>query len=174
MSGAGAPRVAVVRGSGVGLRVAVISATWHDTVMGGLRAGAMRALGLAGVDAPLEVEVPGCFELPVAAARIAALRRAPQEWAYDAVVALGVVVRGDTPHFEYVCSAATNGLTEVSVRSGIPVGFGVLTCDTVEQALARAGLEGSREDKGGEAADAAVATALTLRSVGASRPPGPA
>jgi 6,7-dimethyl-8-ribityllumazine synthase len=80
-----------------------------------------------------------------------------------AVVALGVVVRGGTPHFDYVCRAATDGLTQVSVSTGVPVGFGVLTCDTDEQAWERSGLPGSREDKGYEAASAAVATAATLR-----------
>ena len=78
-------------------------------------------------------------------------------------MALGVVIRGGTPHFEYVCQAATTGLTDVSVRTGTPVGFGVLTCDDEQQALDRAGLEGSREDKGAEAALAAVDTAATLR-----------
>jgi 6,7-dimethyl-8-ribityllumazine synthase len=78
------------------------------------------------------------------------------------VVALGVVIRGGTPHFEYVCSAATDGLTSVAVSSGVPVGFGVLTCDTDEQAVDRAGLPGSKEDKGYEAAQAALATAVTL------------
>jgi 6,7-dimethyl-8-ribityllumazine synthase len=104
------------------------------------------------------VRVPGSFELPVAAARAAA-------GGADAVVALGVVIRGGTPHFEYVCSAATSGLTDVSVRTGVPVGFGVLTCDDEAQALDRAGLEGSREDKGAEAAEAAVATAVALRDM---------
>jgi 6,7-dimethyl-8-ribityllumazine synthase len=104
------------------------------------------------------VRVPGTFELPVAAAALAGQ-------GYDAVVALGVVVRGDTPHFEYVCQGATVGLTEVSVRTGVPVGFGVLTCDDDEQAYARSGLPGSLEDKGYEAGQAAVATALALRSL---------
>jgi 6,7-dimethyl-8-ribityllumazine synthase len=94
----------------------------------------------------------------VAAARLA---RA----GFDAVVALGVVVRGGTPHFDFVCQAATSGLTDVAVSTGVPVGFGVLTCDDDAQALARAGLPGSREDKGYEAATAAVATALTLRTL---------
>ena len=85
---------------------------------------------------------------------------------FDAVVALGVVIRGGTPHFDYVCQAATVGLTEVSVRTGVPVGFGVLTCDTDEQALDRAGLPGSSEDKGFEAATAALTTAVTLRDRG--------
>jgi 6,7-dimethyl-8-ribityllumazine synthase len=81
---------------------------------------------------------------------------------YDAVIALGVVIRGGTPHFDYICQAATMGLVDISVRTGVPVGFGVLTCDTDEQALDRAGLEGSSEDKGYQVATAAVATALTL------------
>ena len=98
------------------------------------------------------------FELPVAAARAV-------EHGADAVVALGVVIRGGTPHFEYVCQAATSGLTDVSVRTGVPVGFGVLTCDDEQQALDRAGLEGSREDKGAEAAEAAVATVVALRDL---------
>jgi len=104
------------------------------------------------------VRVAGAFELPVAA-QVAARRGA------DAVVALGVVIRGGTPHFDYVCSAATHGLTNVALENAIPVGFGVLTCDTEEQALDRAGLPGSAEDKGYEAAQAAVATAVTLRGL---------
>lgn len=154
MSGAGAPKVTV---DGTGLRVVVIAASWHERVMDGLLEGARRALREAGADWT-EVRVPGSFELPVAAARAAA-------GGADAVVALGVVIRGGTPHFEYVCSAATSGLTDVSVRTGVPVGFGVLTCDDEAQALDRAGLEGSHEDKGAEAAEAALATAVTLREL---------
>lgn len=163
MSGQGAPGTTPVDGSG--LRVAVVAASWHDTVMGGLRDGAQRALRDAGVADVVEVDVPGTFELSVAASRLAPL--------VDAVVALGVVVRGGTPHFDYVCSSATQGLTEVSVRTGVPVGFGVLTCDTVEQALDRAGLPGSHEDKGYEAAWAAVSTAVVLRGVEAGRAAAP-
>ena len=154
MSGVGAPKVTV---DGSGLRVVVIAASWHEQVMDGLLAGARRALRESGADWT-EVRVPGSFELPVAAARAAA-------GGADAVVALGVVIRGGTPHFDYVCSAATSGLTDVSVRTGVPVGFGVLTCDDEAQALDRAGLEGSHEDKGAEAAEAAVATAVTLRDL---------
>ncbi|MEU4387785.1 6,7-dimethyl-8-ribityllumazine synthase [Promicromonospora sp. NPDC023805] len=154
MSGAGAPKVTV---DGSGLRVVVIAASWHEQVMDGLLAGARRALRESGADWT-EVRVPGSFELPVAASRAAA-------GGADAVVALGVVIRGGTPHFEYVCSAATTGLTDVSVRTGVPVGFGVLTCDDEKQALDRAGLEGSNEDKGAEAAEAAVATAAALRDL---------
>ncbi len=154
MSGHGAPTLAV---DGSGLVVAVVAASWHEVVMAGLVAGAERALDAAGVTKRLLVRVPGSFELPVAAARLA-----PR---VDAVVALGVVIRGGTPHFEYVCQAATTGLTEVSVHHRIPVGFGVLTCDDEAQALDRAGLPGSSEDKGAEAATAAVATALALRDM---------
>ncbi len=122
--------------------------------MDGLLDGARRAAAEAGVETT-EVRVPGSFELPVAAARLA-----PH---FDAVVALGVVIRGGTPHFDYVCQAATMGLTDVSVRTGVPVGFGVLTCDNEQQALDRAGLPGSSEDKGHEAVSAALATAAVLR-----------
>ena len=154
MSGQGAPTLTI--GDAGGLRVAVVAALWHTTVMDGLLDGARRALDEAGVGEPVVVRVPGSFELPVAAARLA---RA----GYDVVIALGVVVRGGTPHFDYVCSAATDGLTRVAVDTGVPIGFGVLTCDDEAQALDRAGLEGSREDKGYEAAQAALTTELALR-----------
>jgi 6,7-dimethyl-8-ribityllumazine synthase len=157
MSGAGAP---VVEVDGRGLRVAVVAASWHEQVMDGLLAGALRGLADASVAEPLVVRVPGSFELPVAAARLAAS-------GVDAVVALGVVIRGGTPHFDYVCQAATSGLVDVSLRTGVPVGFGVLTCDNEQQALDRAGLPGSAEDKGHEAATAAVATAVALATAGA-------
>jgi 6,7-dimethyl-8-ribityllumazine synthase len=150
MSGKGTPALRVDSAGTADLRVAVVATSWHAEVMAGLLAGARRALADAGVHEVTEVVVPGSFELPVAAARLAAR--------CDAVVALGVVIRGGTPHFDYVCQAATLGLTEVAVRTGVPVGFGLLTCDTEEQARDRAGLAGSREDKGHEAATAAVAT----------------
>ena len=142
---------------GAGLRVAIIAASWHLTVMDGLIDGATRGLAEAGVVSVDLVRVPGTFELAVACSRLAR--------SYDAVVALGVVIRGGTPHFDYICQAAAMGLTEVSVRTGVPVGFGVLTCDDEQQALDRAGLEGSSEDKGHEAATAAVAPAVTLRAL---------
>lgn len=154
----GAPELKRVDGA-EDLRVAVVASEWHATIMDGLLDGARRALADCKVADVTEVRVPGTFELPVAAARLAAA-------GFDAVVALGVVIRGGTPHFDYVCSAATVGLTSVAERTGVPVGFGVLTCDTEEQALDRAGLPGSGEDKGAEAALAAVATAVTLREFG--------
>ncbi len=136
----------------------MVAASWHQRVMDGLLAGARRALDDHRVEAPNVVRVPGSFELPVVALALA-------EKGYEAVVALGVVIRGGTPHFEYVCSAAADGLSRVALDTGTAVGFGLLTCDTEEQALDRAGLEGSSEDKGYEAAAAALSTALTLRTI---------
>ena len=153
MSGAGSPTVQV---DGSGLRVAIVAASWHQVVMDGLVAGAARACAEANVEAEL-VRVAGSFELPVVA----------QECAdgFDAVVCLGVIIRGGTPHFEFVSSAATDGLTRVALDTRTPIGFGVLTCDNEQQALDRAGLDGSSEDKGAEAAWAAIMTALTLRDL---------
>ena len=156
MSGEGVPRIDNL--DGAGLRVGIVAASWHQTVMDGLLDGAQAALRDAGVPDPEVIRVPGSFELPVGAL---ALARA----GCDAVVALGVVIRGGTPHFDYVCRAATDGLTRVALDTGVPVGFGVLTCDTEEQALDRSGLPGSKEDKGREAAEAAIATAVTLGRV---------
>ena len=156
MSGKGAPELNVK--SGGDLRVAVIAAQWHQQVMDGLVDGALRALRKLGIDEPTLLRVPGSFELPVAAKALA-------DRGYDAIVALGVVIQGGTPHFEYVCQGVTQGLTQVSVDTGVPIGFGVLTCDTEEQARDRAGLADSHEDKGHEAVTAAVATAATLRTV---------
>ena len=140
------------------LRVAVVAASWHEVVMDGLVDGARRALKDYQVEEPQVVRVPGAFELPVVADALA-------RQGYDAVVALGVVIRGGTPHFDYVCAAATNGLTRVALDHQTAIGFGVLTCDTEEQALDRAGLDSSSEDKGYEAAAAALVTAQQLRSV---------
>jgi 6,7-dimethyl-8-ribityllumazine synthase len=153
MSGDGAPTFDL---DGSGLRVGVVAASWHTAVMDGLLAGAERALADAGVADVEVLRVPGAFELPLGAARL--LEHC------DAVVALGVVIRGGTPHFEYVCRAATDGLLRVSLDAGRPVGFGLLTCDDEEQALDRAGLPGSSEDKGAEAAQAALAMATSLPS----------
>jgi len=154
MSGDGAPKLSV---TGVGLKVAVVASSWHVLVMDGLIAGAQRALSNAGAEYQI-FRVPGAFELPLAC-------KAATESGFDAVVALGVVIRGGTPHFEYVCTATTNGLAEVSLNSGIPVGFGLLTCDTEKQALNRAGLENSDEDKGAESVEAALAMVAVLREI---------
>ncbi|SEM23840.1 6,7-dimethyl-8-ribityllumazine synthase [Streptacidiphilus jiangxiensis] len=158
MSGEGAPKLDVQGAKG--LKVAVVAAQWHTVVMDGLIAGAERALDEFGVTDYQVLRVPGSFELPVAAKALAAR-------GYDAIVALGVVIRGGTPHFDFVCEAATMGLTQVSVDSGIPVGFGLLTCDNEQQALDRAGLADSKEDKGHEATTAALSTAVLIRGLGA-------
>ena len=154
MSGAGSPELDV---DGRGLRVVIVAGSWHDQITDGLIAGATRTLESAGADFSL-VRVPGSFELPV-------VSKAALEAGADAVVALGVIIRGGTPHFEYVSSAATDGLTRVALDTGKPVGFGVLTLDDEQQGLDRAGLAGSKEDKGAEAADAALRTALVLRDL---------
>ena len=140
------------------LRVAVVAASWHEKVMSGLLEGTLEALRRHQVESPVVVRVPGSFELPVVASALAAQ-------GFDAVIALGVIIRGGTPHFEYVSSAATNGLTRVALDHGVPIGFGLLTCDTEEQALDRAGLDGSSEDKGYEATSAALLTAVTLKKI---------
>ena len=154
MSGDGSPEDQPVDCSD--LRVAVVAASWHEQVMGGLVAGSEHAIERYQVGTSELVRVPGSFELPVAALALA-------RQGFDAVVALGVVIRGGTPHFDYVCSAATHGLNRVALDTGVPIGFGLLTCDTEQQALDRAGLEGSGESKGYEATAAALLTAHTLR-----------
>lgn len=155
MSGTGAP--ARHGADGAGLNVVIVAGTWHDVITDGLIAGAVRTLDAAG-SAHRLVRVPGSFELAVAA-------QAAFAGGADAVVALGVIIRGGTPHFEYVSSATTDGLTRVALDAGKPVGFGVLTCDDEQQGLDRAGLPGSHEDKGAEAADAAIRTAAVLREL---------
>ncbi|WP_336645947.1 6,7-dimethyl-8-ribityllumazine synthase [Microbacterium sp. USHLN186] len=153
MSGAGAPTPHTPL-DGTGLRVVVVAGTWHETISNGLIAGAQRVLDAAGAAHTL-VRVPGSFELAVAA-------QAAFAGGADAVVALGVIIRGGTPHFEYVSAATTDGLTRVALDAGKPVGFGVLTLDDEQQGLDRAGLAGSKEDKGAEAADAAIRTARVV------------
>ena len=135
----------------------MVAGLWHTDIAEGLLAGALALLERSGAQVTV-LRVPGSFELPVVAKQ-ALLAGA------DAVVALGVIVRGGTPHFEYVSSAATDGLTQVALETGKAVGFGVLTVDTEQQGLDRAGLEGSSEDKGAEAAEAAIHTALVLHSL---------
>jgi 6,7-dimethyl-8-ribityllumazine synthase len=154
MSGQGSPELDV---DGTGLRIVIVAGSWHDEITNGLIDGAARTLEASGASFEL-VRVPGSFELPVAS-------KAVLEAGADAVVALGVIIRGGTPHFEYVSAAATDGLTRVALDTGKPVGFGVLTLDDEKQGLDRAGLPGSKEDKGREAAEAAIATARVLRAI---------
>jgi 6,7-dimethyl-8-ribityllumazine synthase len=167
MSGLGAPDQEVLDCQDV--RLAVVAGTWHARVINGLLDGAGRAATDFQAE-PTLIRVPGAFELPVVAAELATA-------GYEAVVALGVVIRGGTPHFEYVCRAATDGLGRVALDHRVAVGFGILTCDTEEQALDRAGLPASAEDKGYDATAAALATALRLREVrrngAAALPPTP-
>ena len=155
MSGTGAPERETIDGSG--LDIVIVAGQWHETIANGLLDGARRALDAAGASYRV-VPVPGSFELPVVA-------KAALDAGADAVVALGVIIRGGTPHFEFVSSAATDGLTRVALDAGKPVGFGVLTLDDEAQGIDRAGLPGSHEDKGFEAADAALRTALALREL---------
>lgn len=159
MSGEGRP-VAATTPDATGVRLAIAAATWHPLIVDALldRARAM-AVG-AGVATPTVVRVPGTIELPVACQELART--------HDAVVALGVVIRGGTPHFEYVCDAVTAGLTRVSLDERTPIGNGVLTCDTQAQAVDRAGGPGAAEDKGAEACLAALQTALLLRELRAT------
>lgn len=154
MSGEGAPALEQALDAS-GLKITIVAGRWHEAITNGLLAGAHRVLDGSGASVA-EVRVPGSFELPVVA-------KAALDAGADAVVALGVIIRGGTPHFEYVSAAATDGLTRVALDTGKPVGFGVLTLDDEQQGLDRAGLPGSKEDKGAEAAQAAIATALTLR-----------
>jgi len=156
MSGEGRPdRQEVPDGSG--LRLGVAAASWHADIVDALLERALATAGKAGIEAPTVVRVPGTVELPVVCQELARN--------HDAVVALGVVIRGGTPHFEYVCDAVTAGLTRVALDERTPVGNGVLTCDTREQAVHRAGGPGAAEDKGAEACLAAVQTALALREL---------
>jgi 6,7-dimethyl-8-ribityllumazine synthase len=155
VSGEGRPAEQPIDASG--LRVAIAATRWHPEVTDQLLARAVEAALACGAADPLVVRVPGAVELPVVAAELA--RR------YDAVVCLGAVIRGGTPHFDYVCDAVTYGLGRVALDAGTPVGNGVLTCDTLEQARARSGAEGSTEDKGWDAAVAAMEVALVLRSL---------
>src|SRR4051812_31567730 len=122
---------------------------------------AVAVAGEAGVPKPTVVRVPGTVELPVVCQELAR--------SHDAVVALGVVIRGGTPHFDYVCDAVTSGLTRVALDERTPVGNGVLTCDTRQQALDRSGRPGAAEDKGEEACVAALQTALVLRDLRTGR-----
>ena len=154
MSGAGSPEITV---DGTGLDVVIVAGQWHDVITNAMIASAQRTIEASGATHSL-VRVAGSFELPV-------VSKAVLEAGADAVVALGVIIRGGTPHFEFVSDAATSGLTRVSLDTGKPVGFGVLTLDDEQQGLDRSGLPGSKEDKGAEAAIAALETAVTLRAI---------
>jgi 6,7-dimethyl-8-ribityllumazine synthase len=152
---AGVPDMPAV--DAAGLKLAIVASTWHTTICDALLDGARRTAAASGVTDPDVIRVLGAIEIPVVAQQLAK--------SHDAVVALGVVIRGQTPHFDYVCDAVTQGLTRVSLDEGTPVANGVLTTNDEQQALDRAGLPGSAEDKGAQAAAAALSTALTLRDL---------
>jgi 6,7-dimethyl-8-ribityllumazine synthase len=162
VSGAGRPGGPTLDASGISLAIA--ATRWHAGITDILVDRAQAAARACGVPDPLVLRVPGAFELPVVAAELAQR--------HDAVACLGAVIRGGTPHFEYVCDAVTYGLARVALDTATPIGNGVLTCDTIEQAQARSGAEGSSEDKGWEAVLAALETALILRAV-RGQPVGP-
>lgn len=151
-----------------GCRFALVVSQFNDAVTARLRDGARAALteaGAAGDDVE-EFQVPGAFELPQAARGVAETGR------FDAVITLGCVIRGETPHFEYICAAAAHGVMAAAGETGVPMTFGVLTTDTEAQALARAGQ--GRDNKGFEAAAAAIDMALLFRDLrAATRPPKP-
>jgi 6,7-dimethyl-8-ribityllumazine synthase len=155
VSGEGRPAGPSVDASG--LSMAIAATRWHAEITDLLVDRAVAAAHACGIAEPVVVRVPGAVELPVIAAELA--RR------HDAVACLGAVIRGGTPHFGYVCDAVTYGLTRVSLDSGTPVGNGVLTCDTMQQARDRSGAEDSTEDKGWDAVLAALETAVLLRSL---------
>lgn len=155
MSGGGIPDLPQIDASDISM--AVVASTWHATICDALLDGALRVAKDAGVSDPTIVRVLGAIEIPVVAQELAR--------SHDAVVALGVVIQGQTPHFDYVCDAVTQGLTRVSLDSSTPVANGVLTTNNEAQALDRAGLPNSTEDKGAQAAAAALSTALTLREL---------
>lgn len=154
MSGAGRPELAL---DARGVRVVVVAGSWHTLISDGLLAGAERALSAAGADYSV-VRVAGAFELPVVA-------QAALAGGADAVVALGVIIRGGTPHFDFVSNSATDGLTRVALDAGKPIGFGLLTLDDEQQGIDRAGFADSKEDKGAEAAEAAIQAVLSLRAL---------
>lgn len=137
-------------------RIAIITATWHTEICDALVTGAQRALTQAQVKECKVISVPGSFEIPLAS-QIALTS------GFDAVVAVGLVLRGETPHFDYVCQGVTQGVIDVQLALQKPIGYGVLMCDTIEQAQARCGLETSKEDKGFDAAVAALQL-LALKS----------
>jgi 6,7-dimethyl-8-ribityllumazine synthase len=155
VSGQGRPDVDVPECEGI--RLAIAATRWHAKITGALLERALAAAKQAGIEEPTVVRVAGAVELPVVCQALARN--------HEAVVALGVVIRGGTPHFEYVCDAVTAGLTRVALDESTPVGNGVLTVNTEEQALDRCGLPGASEDKGFEATVAALDTAMVVRGL---------
>ncbi|WP_290922439.1 6,7-dimethyl-8-ribityllumazine synthase [Halodesulfovibrio sp.] len=142
-----------------GLKIAIIATRFNDFVVDRLVGGAVDYLARNGGDREdmTIVKLPGAFEMPIAAKKLA------ESGKYDGIVALGAVIRGATPHFDFVCNECAKGLAQVSLDSGIPVGFGLLTCDSLEQAIERAGSKGG--NKGVEAASAMLETYRVLEQL---------
>jgi 6,7-dimethyl-8-ribityllumazine synthase len=156
VSGEGRPEASGAQNA-AGLRLGIAAAQWHPKIAESLLERALATAAEAGIPEPTVVRVPGSLELPVVCQELAR--------GHDAVVALGVVIKGGTPHFDYVCDSVTAGLTRIALDEATPIGNGVLTCNTEDQAVARSGQPGSDEDKGADACNAALHTALALREL---------
>jgi 6,7-dimethyl-8-ribityllumazine synthase len=130
-------------------KVAIISSSWHLDLCIDLISSAQRALAEASITKVETIYVPGSFEIPLAS-------QIAFEKGFDAVVAVGLILKGETPHFDYVCQGVTQGILDVSLKFSKPIGFGVLMCNDMEQAIARSGVAGSKEDKGYDSAIAAI------------------
>jgi 6,7-dimethyl-8-ribityllumazine synthase len=161
MSGKGTPteKLATELDSkaGKGRKIAIVAAQWHGEIVETMVARAVAELERVGTKKIAIFHVPGSFEIPVMAANVVD--------EFDALITLGLVLRGETAHFEYVCSGVTQGITQLSVHTKKPIAFGVLMCDTLQQAIDRSGAPGSAEDKGRECAQAVIATLRAIDSI---------
>jgi 6,7-dimethyl-8-ribityllumazine synthase len=155
MSSEGSPDQKQLDGSG--LAIAIVAGTWHAEIAENLIASAINFCESSGARAEV-IRVPGSFEVPLAA-------NAALDAGFDAVVALGVIIKGDTPHFDFVSSGVTHGLMDLMLTTKKPIGFGILTCENIEQARLRSGLPGSISDKGIEAASAALQMAILIKEI---------
>ncbi len=142
-----------------GLRFAIVASRWNDLIVSRLLGGAQEALRRLGADEKniVIVHVPGSFEIPLVAKKLALSKK------YDAIICVGAIIRGETPHFDYLAADVTKGLSSVALETGVPVAYGVLTADTVEQALNRAGIKAG--NKGFEAAMTAIEMANLLKEL---------
>lgn len=155
MSSEGSPDQKQLDGSG--LVIAIVAGTWHAEIAENLITSAINFCESSGARAEV-IRVPGSFEVPLAA-------NAALSAGFDAVVALGVIIKGDTPHFDFVSSGVTHGLMDLMLTTKKPIGFGILTCENIEQAQLRSGLPGSTSDKGVEAASAALQMAILIKEI---------
>ncbi len=160
MSGAGTPAQELSRTlhshSATGKKIAIVAASWHAEIVEAMVERAVSELERVGTSQISIYRVPGSFEIPVMVANLVEK--------FDGFITLGLVLRGETAHFEYVCSGVTQGIVEISLASKKPIAFGVLMCETLEQAINRSGAPGSSEDKGVECAQAVIATLIAIDS----------